>query len=226
MSIRSKLYSYELVKSAKNRIRPVKHLLFGKNGIYWVMDEVARGAGGADKVKTIFDVGAATGEYALHFLKKFPKATIYCFEPLPAQFEQLQRRMKNFGDRVQLFNFGLYNHEGEATFYEAPYKDASSVIEGRGMATTVMMRRLDEVIKELPVNHIDFIKIDVEGVEREVIEGGMKTLGDMVDNAFIEIQPSFKNYNGDHLVVFERLERLGLKFVGCFEDYFFSKKVG
>jgi hypothetical protein len=72
--IQSFLFKFESVKWVKNRVRPIKHWLVGKDGIYKVMDEVAALHGGANNVATIFDVGAATGEYTLHFLKHFPRA--------------------------------------------------------------------------------------------------------------------------------------------------------
>jgi len=37
----------------------------------------------------------------------------------------------------------------------------------------IQVRRLDDFIKEQKIEHIDFVKIDVEGVEKEVLVGGL-----------------------------------------------------
>ncbi len=228
-SLLAKLYQYEWAKRMKNALRPLKHALFGKEGIYRAMDEVARLHGGADKVRVIFDVGAATGEYALHFLKYFPRATLYCFEPLESSFRALERRMQPYRDRVKLFNHGLSNVDGNIAFHIAPYADASSALN-KGIpgtvSATVRMRRLDDVVKELGLTAIDFAKVDVEGTEREVLEGGRETFKNAVTSAFIEIQPQFKGYYArDYIEVFDVLQKSGFGFGGAFEDYFFSKRL-
>ncbi|MBI2888851.1 MAG: FkbM family methyltransferase [Candidatus Liptonbacteria bacterium] len=228
-SLLAKLYQYELVKRMKNALRPLKHALFGKEGIYRAMEEVARLHGGADQVRVIFDVGAATGEYAEHFLKYFTRATVYCFEPLPSSFKVLERRTQPYRDRAKLFNYGLSDAEGDATFHVAPYADASSALD-KGIPGTVSaavrMRRLDDVVKELGLTAIDFAKVDVEGTEREVLEGGREAFKNAVASAFIEIQPQFKGYYARaHIEVFDMMQKFGFGFGGAFEDYFFSKRL-
>lgn len=215
----SRFYQYESVKSLKNAIRPVKHFFFGKNGIYLVMDEVAKSCGGADRVKTVVDIGAANGEYALHFVRKFPHAHVHCFETNPRQLQSLRWRLKKYLDRIVIHEVALSDRDGEAAFYEVGYKDASSLLPKEGAREfKVKLARLDGF--NLPA--IDFMKVDCEGVEWEVFKGGEKTL-DGVKNLFVEIHPQFKNFNGDDQRTMELLARHGFAFVGKFEDFFFRK---
>ena len=87
----------------------------------------------------------------------------------------------------------------------------------------IPVRKLDDVVDELGVTHIDFMKIDVEGAEKEVFECGEKTLG-MTDNAFVEIVPARKGaHSHDYIEVFEQLHKAGFSLAGIFSDFFFTK---
>ncbi len=83
---------------------------------------------------------------------------------------------------------------------------------------------LDDFAREQKIKHIDFIKIDVEGVEKEVLEGGKETFQNKIDNVFIEISPLRKGlHSRDHLDIFQFLYERGFTFIGSYGDYFFSK---
>jgi len=79
-------------------------------------------------------------------------------------------------------------------------------------------------VKEQGIKHIDLIKIDVEGVEKEVLEGGINTLRDKIDNVFVEISPLRKSPDSsDYLEVFKMLHNCGFAFIDVSVDFFFSK---
>ncbi|MBI3589614.1 MAG: FkbM family methyltransferase [Candidatus Liptonbacteria bacterium] len=207
------LYRLEFVKRIKNWVRPIKHRLLGKSGIYRAIEEAERLAGGAGKIHTVFDVGAATGEYALHFLSAFPNAIIYCFEPFPDSFAQLVKRTAPYARRVRLFPHGLHNHEGQLAFYVSPNPDGSSFLDkkiGFKKKMIVQIRCLDDVVREQRISSIDFLKIDVEGTEYEVLTGGSQAIKEKVVSAFVEIQPQFKGFHSrDHFAIFEKLADAG-----------------
>ena len=220
-------YKFDSVRALKNLVRPFKHLLFGKSGVYKVIDDVARLEGGAGRVSVVFDVGASVGEYALQFLRDFPSATVYCFEPVPESFDKLKERMRSYESRVRLFNVALSDRNGISELYVSPHRDGSSLVlkDFPGLKPmNVPVMRLDDFAAEHGIGKIDFIKIDVEGFEKEVIDGGQRVFRDAISNAFIEIQPEFKGYYSvDHVKVFELLHDYGFGFAGVFGDYFFSK---
>ena len=203
----------------RNIFVPLKNRLFALNGINRAMNEI----GGAE---AIFDIGAASGEYTELFLKRFPAARVYAFEPLPEHFKKLEGRVKKYGNRVCAFNFALYDKSGEKDLYIAPNKDASSFLIKENLTkdhkTIVKMRTLDEFTPD--IKKIDLIKIDVEGVELEVLRGAEKTLP-KTRSIFVEINPAFKGYNSrDHIEVFELMHENGFGFRGNYSgDYFFRK---
>jgi len=224
----SKGFRNEPMRKVKDGLRPLKHALVGKEGIYKAI-ELAQGFEKqvGKEVLTVFDVGAAIGEAAVPMLKAFPRAQVYCFEPLPDSFKKLTERTKKFGDRIHRLHFGLYNADAEQTFYVWDgHHDGSSVIKPPAIQKNheikIKTRTLDDVCKELGITHIDFMKIDVEGVEKEMLEGGRHMLPH-VDNVFVEISPHRKGFSHDYIDVFEQLHAAGFTFMGMFGDFFFTR---
>jgi len=71
------------------------------------------------------------------------------------------------------------------------------------------MRALDTVIKENSIEHIDFIKMDVDGYETKVIRGAMHTLEQHRPIMFFEVTPSVLKAEGnDFMDLLNTLNRL------------------
>ena len=233
--MRNWLYKFDIIRTLKDYLRPIKQAIFGKDGIYYVVSEIAT-ARKDFPLKIVFDIGAAYGDTARTFGKVFNEATVYCFEPQPESMARLERRTRHLKDRLKMFPLALLNRDGEAELNVLSYADASSFLplqkyfKDQGIVEvgkiSVPVVRLDDFVKEQNLAHIDFVKIDVEGVERELLEGGSETFRDKVDNVFIEISPLRKGmHSGDYIEVFKFFHERGFTFMGCFGDYFFSKDV-
>lgn len=131
---------------------------------------------------TILDVGANVGQFALAAALHFPDSKIYSFEPLPDLFSQLQantRRKKN----IKVFNCAIGRHTGRIAFYRNEYSRLSSSLiintkndnprycEDRTLLTDVHISMLDEFRALLDIIHPVLLKIDVQGMEIEVLNG-------------------------------------------------------
>jgi FkbM family methyltransferase len=140
----------------------------------------------------VFDVGANRGDYTAEVLERFDDPRIFCFEPQASAYDALEER---FADdsisspaRVTLFRCGLSNRRGAATL-------RSTVNEACVLATLserdrdtydpdvklavserVRLYTLDEIADGL-CSRIDMLKIDTEGHELGVLQGGPKALG-------------------------------------------------
>lgn len=148
-----KLYQYDWAKALKEYVRPVKHFLFGKNDIYFVVEQINKARGLDNPVQTVFDIGAADGDKTITFLKTFPLAIIYCFEPQQESLKRLMRRTKKWQKRVKIFQIALGAEDGFADFHIVPYRDSSSFYpppQGVKKIETrkVKVRRLDDIVKE------------------------------------------------------------------------------
>jgi FkbM family methyltransferase len=227
------LYKFCSLRVIKNHLRPLKHFIFGRNDIYYVIDEIKKAHKDDEYTKVIFDIGASIGDKSLTFLKEFPNSILYAFEPQQTSFSILQKRMKIHGNRIRCFNYGFYNKTKKTQIMLYSYRDASSIIPIKNYMKinginqkgieTIEVRRLDDVCKEINISNIGLIKIDVEGVEKEVFEGGLETLK-KVDNVYVEISPLRKGaHSRDYIDLFNILYEAGFTFMGVYGDYWFSR---
>jgi len=164
------LYTYDSVRTAKEYVRPLKHLIFGKGDIYLVVHLIRRGRDAAHPVRFVLDVGSAYGDKTLTFLKSFPQSTVHCFEPQRASRARLARRIARWKDRAVIHEYGLWNVNGDLDLRLYSYPDASSVLpipeymrrEGKAEVgtETVRLRRLDDCLADLAVPKIDLLKVD------------------------------------------------------------------
>lgn len=126
---------------------------------------------------TVVDAGANIGLHALFFAKRVgPEGRVYAFEPGQTAFDRLQSHIKrNQVANVRCFNCALGASEGLVSITENREDNSRNFVVESSSATTgaknVVLRSLNQVLKEESVSRIDFLKIDVEGFEPQVLEG-------------------------------------------------------
>ena len=146
------------------------------------LDEVAhlRRAIGAGTVRSILDVGANVGQFAAAWLRVDPEVRVHSFEPNPAAFALLVRNA-NGAPGWTCHPFGLGPRAGPVDFHYAEGKSsqgsqyAANATQGlwraRPRRIIVDLITLDQSTRRtlnVP-DHVDLVKIDVEGAEREVL---------------------------------------------------------
>jgi FkbM family methyltransferase len=122
------------------------------------------------------DVGCHKGEMLEQFIKASPKGDHYAFEPIPDMFAELQKKFT--GNNIHIFPYALAAETGSAEFNFVKNAPAYSGLKQRKYAVEkpeiekikVAVKTLDETIPE--GQKVDFIKIDVEGGEMGVLQGG------------------------------------------------------
>jgi FkbM family methyltransferase len=176
---------------------------------------------------SVLDVGGHIGWYSINIGKKFPEATVYCFEPMKETFDFLERNMKhNNVNNVLLYNFGLYNENRSIDFYYFRGGSAlSSPVDLLGTGAkkiTVKVKTLDSFAEEVDIKtEITFIKIDVEGCEFAVLKGGESVIRGHKPIIMIELVELWaKKFNYSVNDVREFLEGIGYE---CFR--FSGKKL-
>ncbi len=120
------------------------------------------------------DIGCYRGEILRHMLRLAPQGEVFAFEPTPYHHDFLK---KNF-PRARLFQMAIGDVSGTAKFHfdtAHPARSGLAKIDqtdcpGEKQELAVKVDKLDNVIPADMI--IDFIKIDVEGSEYNVINGG------------------------------------------------------
>ena len=117
----------------------------------------------------VFDIGAFKGDTAYFFSKKCSnKARIYAFEPDENNYKVLLKIKEKYKlNNVITKNILLSNAEKEIDFI--------SMIEN---TPTIKKNAItiDKFVEENNIEKIDYIKMDVEGAERNILEGSIKTI--------------------------------------------------
>lgn len=118
---------------------------------------------------TIIDCGANIGLAVRFWLQKYPDARITAFEPDPALFALLQKNCRHLSqDRLDLHEAAVWKSDGTAGFRGTGLETGHLEAVGRnvpGRALQVRTVRLAGLLDE----PVDFLKIDVEGSETEVL---------------------------------------------------------
>ena len=131
--------------------------------------------------KTVFDIGSYTGVYALVAAKSNKKLNISAFEPNPELFSALEKNLKlNRIRNVKSEQMALDDQPGEAYLYlnHDTHTSIGSLIQSSTAGKKVLVRKttLDIYCKNYSINSIDLMKIDVEGYETYVIQGGLSII--------------------------------------------------
>lgn len=121
------------------------------------------------------DIGANIGNHSIYFSKYF--TSIRSFEPHPRIFDLLLFNSK-IASNIIPYNFGLGDEEKDLELNENWENMGSSSIKHNlnadDMKVNIRIRRLDDI--NLNADMISFVKIDVEGFEANVIQGGLVTI--------------------------------------------------
>jgi len=181
------------------------------------------------KILTIIDVGANTGQFAQKARKLFPDAKIYSFEPIPSVYEKLKKEFV-IDVNFEAYNTALGEENGVVSFFQNEFSDSSSCLkmkdnhkEAFPFATNeskieVRITTLDEVINASDIKSPYLIKLDVQGFEEKVINGGKN----IVENAdYIIIEVSFVElYENQPLfdVIYNKLTKMRFRYIGNFEQ--------
>ena len=162
-----------------------------------------------EKDNLIFwDIGANIGLYSIYNSLKHPKSTTIAFEPSSSNLRVLTRNISinNLEKNIKVVSIPLTNKENifqemkEGQFIEGGALNSFGEkfdFEGKEFKPIMKYNLLGTTINYFLENSIldipDYIKIDVDGIEHLILEGGDKFLNDKkVKSLSIEINENFK----------------------------------
>ena len=185
----------------------------------------------------VFDIGANTGQYAQRLRAAGYKGRIVSFEPLPDAHSTLEQTAAKDDKWEVPAPVAVGASSGILTLHQYADSSLSSALQPVGhTAGTQSFAPVASIdvpvmpLDDLAAQHLRpgdkvFLKIDVQGLEPEVIEGGGKTLSQAV-GAQIELSLT-QIYEGEtgYLEILARLEQYGLRVVYFFPVVFKRRMV-
>jgi FkbM family methyltransferase len=123
----------------------------------------------------IIDIGANVGIVSFYFAKKYPTAKIYAYEPHPINFKNLLNGIEiNKFTNIYPFNLAVLSKSNEIVNIHLHENNTSASSIFRFYPTDpyeqVKTISLNDIIKNNNIPYIDFLKIDCEGAEFDIIE--------------------------------------------------------
>ena len=149
------------------------------------------------EIRVCLDIGANIGNYSKLLINK-TNAKIYAYEPLEKSFDELKKIKEKHKDRFFIEKLALGNEDGIKKISSANDKSEKASFEKNLDKLSFIdkdnLKEFDVLIKKLDSldffdihNKVDFLKIDVEGYEYEVLLGGKKFI-DFNSPKFIQIE--------------------------------------
>jgi len=165
---------------------------------------------------TILDIGSNIGYYAILESNLIgTTGKIYSIEPSPINFKLLEENLKlQKMNNFKIFNLAIGNKNDKLEFLISEksnwskIKEDSDIIGKNDTIITVPVKSLNLFCKENNLEKIDLIRMDVEGYEEKIIEGGKEILKNIKPILMIEIH---KMYLGKErtIKILKELNELG-----------------
>lgn len=163
---------------------------------------------------TVADVGACLGDHTLSYSRMVGKeGIVHAFEPHPDAYECLEHNFLGLSENVVLYKMALARWWGTArltrSLIEPGNLGAHRVIQTN--AGSILTAPLDAIARNWRALH--FLKIDVEGMEPDVIGGAMETIWRHRPVLLVEVSRPLLRVNGYQSTdVFNPLRALGYTF--------------
>ncbi|MCK4821919.1 FkbM family methyltransferase [bacterium] len=156
-----------------------------------------------DEKSVIFDIGGYKGYFSAMIFSMYQCGEIYIFEPVKKYADRLKVEFAH-NKHFHIYNFGLAEKSSKARM--ALLNDGSSIFRNGKMTEDVILKRASEFINEYAIDHIDMMKINIEGGEYGLLEHLIETkLVRKIDNIQVQFHDFVPNAESRMLRIHERL---------------------
>ena len=194
---------YELGYSHRVALRPFTHASIRwkkkglEPGISQLVNKIVKELDNQMDQGCFFDIGANVGLYTWEVREACPNRNILAFEPDPKNIKLLEKTLGEANlQNLEICQSALSNQAGEASFFQDTLTSATGCVGGNDKPwieqylnsssneIRVKTETIDSVVKADKTPSL--IKIDVEGHEVEVLQGGRNTLNEAKPLLIIE----------------------------------------
>ncbi|MFC1595094.1 FkbM family methyltransferase [Patescibacteria group bacterium] len=187
------------------------------------------------KYDTIIDIGSHIGSFALFAASQTSTGNIFAFEPDTDNYTQLIKNIKeNYYKNISAFQYAVSNSNGTVTLYRSNMNNAENSIYKKGSESiTVKSITLSDIIKQHKITAIDFLKLDCEGAEYNIIFESPKEIFNNIEKIVMECHtPKYfdiANPRYNQKAMIEYLQTLGYKTKcireNAIHDLIFAKRI-
>jgi FkbM family methyltransferase len=134
----------------------------------------------------VIDAGANIGVFSVFAASIATHGHIYAFEPTVSTFSLLEKNAQNFPSNITCINSGLGEAVSEKNILNMGICSSGNVIEDSpfyknykaddGKLEKIVITTIDRFVAENNIPRIDFIKIDTEGYEANILRGATETI--------------------------------------------------
>jgi FkbM family methyltransferase len=138
------------------------------------------GARGVHPGDVVLDCGAHVGAFTREALA-LGAGLVVAIEPMPQNIECMRRNLADeiAAGRVILFAKGVWDKDDVLTVQVDPDSSGGNTFvrsEGLERGADLPLTTIDEVVAELRLPRVDFIKMDIEGAEQKALAGASQTI--------------------------------------------------
>jgi FkbM family methyltransferase len=120
---------------------------------------------------TVLDLGGYTGLASAYLANKYPGARIILIEPDPDNYTMARLNLRQF-DNIECLNIGVWSKTCNLTISAKVGGDWGTMVrevqEGELVSPNIKAMSITDIMKLTQIEWIDFLKIDIEGSEKEI----------------------------------------------------------
>lgn len=162
------------------------------------------------KRPTVLDVGAYVGKTVGLWLGANPRAMVHAFEPDAANFAELELQYR-CDVRIHCHQVAIWKWDGNKTLYTANHEGSQGSSQGNSMYASMMAGKkwarhvakqrvwcctLDSFVRAYNIRRIDLLKLNAEGAEYAIFEGGTQFL-DITDLLYLCLHGKSQEFLSD-----------------------------
>jgi FkbM family methyltransferase len=144
--------------------------------------------------QTIIDLGSYIGLSAIYFANRFPTAKIICVEPSTDNYGMLKLNTRAYPN-VTTINTGVWSHKTKLKITNQIGGDWGNIIQEVGDDEsgddTLSAISIADILNDYQIDKIDFLKIDIEGSEKQVFTHHTEAWIDAVEAISCETHDRF-----------------------------------
>jgi len=153
----------------------------------WLIEEYAKKNFDIKSSDTVIDVGAHIGLFTLYASQSCKIGNIYSYEPVKENFEILKENMNiNNLKNVKIFNLAVSNSNSTITLFMNNDESGHSMFSESSENIIVKSTSLMKIFDDNKIKECNFLKLDCEGAEYEIIEKLPSTYFEMIEKIIIE----------------------------------------